>query len=1028
MNEPNAHSRSVVSALFLCAVLVIAAGAAALVPEPDAAERNFDARVDFNRSFALAPSALQHESLQSLAASVEELAVTFDDRFGTVHTLSSHTGYLTSGRQASREPLETALRFVRANLAALGLEAGDLAGLEVTDLVESAVSGATHIYLRQRHAGLPVYNAQLHVNVNRDGRIISVNNAFVPGLARAAVAGRETLGAGAAVASAERHLGIVLRSAPAQLGAASDEGMVRIEGRGVSKEVIEARKMWLPVRAGMVRLVWSFQVQTLDDQHWYDMTVDAETGAVWTRFDWVSPGSYRVYDQPTQSPIHTTPLPPADARVLVVNPENSTASPSGWFSGGVMSGNNVHACIDANANNVCDTPEPSCSGTTCDFAIDLSSAPSNSRPAAVANLFYWNNVIHDVQYQYGFDEVGGNFQENNFGRGGAGSDSVNADAQDGSGNCNANFGTPSDGGNPRMQMFLCNRATPSRDGDFDAGVIVHEYGHGISNRQVGGPAASSCLGNAQQAGEGWSDFFGLVYTAKPGDLGTDARGIGAYLFNLAASGGTIRDLPYSTDPAVNNWTYESIRGAVIPHGVGSRWAQVAWKAYWALVDKWGFEADLLSFDINDPNEAGNKRALFYVNEGLKNTACSPTFVANRDGIIQAATDNFGGADVCTLWQVFADFGLGTNAVSGGSGSTNPTNGFNLPTACDSTPPPPPPPPPTCAAGSIDFNALALTSYADQNVTNGMTVADAGATLVLTGNTWKRSTQSFTITPSTVLEFQFASSVQGEIHAIGFDNDNTLNNDPRHFNFWGTQNWTGGGRIDWTPKYSGGGAFQAYSIPVGQFYTGSMSIVFTNDQDAGTLTNEGRFRCVRVFEDTGNPPPGGCTVNDDFETSGAAGWSNDAASTCTTGAYVLGNPTNPGGGVQIVGSSSGTSSLFTAVNTSAGADDVDGGNCILASPAWSVANASTLSVAYWHGQRDNADDPSGDFFRLEFSTNGGSTWSTLASHGDTPSTATWTTATAPIAAGSNVRLRVQCSDGAGPGDLVECGIDDVSICE
>ena len=48
-----------------------------------------------------------------------------------------------------------------------------------------SVTGATHIYLQQRYRGIPVYNAQLHVNVNRDGRIISVNNSFLPGIARA---------------------------------------------------------------------------------------------------------------------------------------------------------------------------------------------------------------------------------------------------------------------------------------------------------------------------------------------------------------------------------------------------------------------------------------------------------------------------------------------------------------------------------------------------------------------------------------------------------------------------------------------------------------------------------------------------------------------------------------------------------------------------------------------------------------------------------------------------------------------------
>jgi hypothetical protein len=43
---------------------------------------------------------------------------------------------------------------------------------------------------------------------------------------------------------------------------------------------------------------------------------------------------------------------------------------------------------------------------------------------------------------------------------------------------------------------------PDRDSDLDAGVIAHEYGHGISNRLTGGPATVSCLNNAEQMGEG----------------------------------------------------------------------------------------------------------------------------------------------------------------------------------------------------------------------------------------------------------------------------------------------------------------------------------------------------------------------------------------------------------------------------------------------------------------------------------------------------------------------------------------------
>ena len=58
-------------------------------------------------------------------------------------------------------------------------------------------------------------------------------------------------------------------------------------------------------------------------------------------------------------------------------------------------------------------------------------------------------------YLYGFTEAAGNFQENNFGKGGVGNDAVQANAQDGAGYNGANFATPPDGARPRM------RYTPS---------------------------------------------------------------------------------------------------------------------------------------------------------------------------------------------------------------------------------------------------------------------------------------------------------------------------------------------------------------------------------------------------------------------------------------------------------------------------------------------------------------------------------------------------------------------------------------
>ncbi|MEM9383463.1 MAG: S8 family peptidase [Pseudomonadota bacterium] len=340
--------------------------------------------------------------------------------------------------------------------------------------------------------------------------------------------------------------------------------------------------------------------------------------------------------------------------------------------------------------------------------------------------------------------------------------------------------------------------------------------------------------------------------------------------------------------------------------------------------------------------------------------------------------------------------------------------------------PPPPPAPECASDALNLNGFSFTGAAGQNQANNFNVTDGGVQIDLLGNTWVRTTSDFTVGSGTTLEFYFRSSNQGEIHGIGFDENDTLNDDPRYFQFWGTQNWTGTGQIDLSPTYGGSGDWQFYSVDVGANYTGSMSLAFVNDKDSGSGTNESQFRCVRVVDDS--PPGGGCSVDIDFE-SGADGWFNDGASTCSTGAYVLGNPTQQSNGgvtTQVGGSNSGSNSVFTATNTSPGNADVDGGNCILGSPVWSVSAASTLSVAWFHGQRDGNDD-SGDGFAVEYSLNGGSSWSTLVSNGDTQSNAAWATSSASIPAGSDVALRVQCTDATGGGDLVECGIDDVKIC-
>lgn len=689
MNKRRLHFHvSLPLCLALAAFLAAAVSASEKPSNPLDTGRNFDARAEISQALAPNPTPTQVSAQERLARIVTELAVSYDAATGAARTLSSHTTYLTQPGPTIRNPLAVGLAFVEANRDLLGLTAADLEGYEITDEVFTQQTGATHLYLRQTHAGLPVYLGQLHFNVNRDGRLISVNNAFLPNLAGAVNTTSPEIDAAAAVAAAMRSIGADTH-APLILSAPrGTDQRTQLDAAGIARQPIDARLMWLPIRAGEARLVWNFQIETLDGNNWLDFTVDAVSAQVWTRIDWIADASYRVYPFNVESPNHTTPVPPSDARQVVVDPQDPVASPFGWHdTNGVAGpeftihrGNNTHSWEDSDGN---DSPpagaQPDCGGSLlCDFAVNLANAPSTYRPGAVSNLFYWTNIIHDVIYQYGFDEAGGNFQVNNYGRGGLGNDDVQSLAQSGQGNCNANFGTPPDGSRPRMRMFTCTNASPARDGDFDHGVIWHEYGHGISNRLVGGPSMVSCLGNTQQPGEGWGDWYGLATTTEAGDVGTTLRGMGTYLFGQPANGPGIRPQPYSTDPAINSYTYATIgSGVPIPHGLGSVWAQALWEVYWALIAEHGFDTDF----YDGTGTAGNQRALLYVTEGMKNTACSPTFLNTRDGIIQAAVDNHGGEDVCLLWEAFAAFGLGSNASTPGPNSSTGVNGFNIPTSC-----------------------------------------------------------------------------------------------------------------------------------------------------------------------------------------------------------------------------------------------------------------------------------------------------------------------------------------------------------
>jgi extracellular elastinolytic metalloproteinase len=216
------------------------------------------------------------------------------------------------------------------------------------------------------------------------------------------------------------------------------------------------------------------------------------------------------------------------------------------------------------------------------------------------------------------------------------------------------------------------------DGSFDNGIVSHEYGHGISNRLVGGGLAN-CMSNYEQMGEGWSDWFSLMMQIKAGDTGADPKPIGTYAVNQANTGGGLRSLPfddsfpYSTDLSVNPLTFAN-SNIPIPadpadteyrYQTGTVWASVLWDLTWAYIGQYGFDADLYN------GTGGNNKVMQLVLDALKLETCNQTsIIGGRNNLFAADQASTGGANYNLIAEVFRRRGMGLNATSGSSDDCN----------------------------------------------------------------------------------------------------------------------------------------------------------------------------------------------------------------------------------------------------------------------------------------------------------------------------------------------------------------------
>lgn len=155
---------------------------------------------------------------------------------------------------------------------------------------------------------------------------------------------------------------------------------------------------------------------------------------------------------------------------------------------------------------------------------------------------------------------------------------------------------------------------------------------------------------------------------------------------------------------------------------------------------------------------------------------------------------------------------------------------------------------SAASDALTLNVNEMTSYADQDVNVVQAINPDAQSLLLEGNTWKKLALDSTtaITENTVLEFEFRSGQQGEIHAIGLDNNNGITSSD-HIQFYGTQNYG----LDADTLYNGSGEWQSFAFNLSDYYeTGrDMSfLTFINDDDSRS-EGTSEFRNVKLYEDT-----------------------------------------------------------------------------------------------------------------------------------------------------------------------------------
>jgi subtilisin-like proprotein convertase family protein len=605
---------------------------------------------------------------------------------GGVNVLSMEPGHnLISAFGA---PDDIANNFIRQHAPLFRLDNNEASEFEATR-VDKDSSGLTHVVMQRVIDGVPVFQGVISVHMDASNSVFNVLGNDNYNLRRPI--NQLTITPEQAIIAAAGEFGFL---ANPQL----------VEQDGIKNVFSDPQFLDLATEPRV------FHVGPNDDRFAYQVLISFKDSAKQLQYQLVLVDGTTSEILYNNSLMNTAfrgqvwpkfPTGTVDARTIITFPD-------AWMDATRRTqGNNVIAATDIDANNSIGANETQpTADANGDFFFPWNTNSPTVRSAAVVNLFAQNNIFHDHLASLGFTEAAGNFQTNNFGLGGAGNDAVRADAQDGSGTDNANFGTPPDGSPPRMQMFLFTITGGNQeDSDFDMSIIAHEYTHGLSNRLVNG-GSTGCLNGIQSGGmgEGWGDYLGGSFLNDPV--------VGAYVTGNFTRG--IRRSSMSGSP----FTYANIKDGSMTqvHDAGEVWSATLFKIREAL---------------------GAATTDRLVVAGLKLTPCNPTMLQARDAIITADANINGGANKCALRAAFANRQMGTGASSTNHNSTSTiVLSTAIPTECGGTPPP--------TGTTTTFTSTNVNKAIPDNNTTGAssTVAVSGLGKVLSAKVTTNITHTF----------------------------------------------------------------------------------------------------------------------------------------------------------------------------------------------------------------------------------------------------------------------------------------------